>query len=376
LSAFGDFYRGKVVLVTGHTGFKGSWLSAWLVELGAKVVGFSHDPPTDPSHFAASRLGRRVVDLRGDVRDHAALQKAFDEHRPDIAFHLAAQAIVRRGFDQPRQTFETNLMGTVNVLDVARSSPSLQGLVCITSDKCYENQEWAWGYRETDRLGGHDPYSASKACAELAIAVFQDRRFQRRANPGRERAVPISSVRAGNVIGGGDWAADRLVPDVVKSLAAGKDVVIRCPQAVRPWQHVLEAVSGYLWVGALMARTSGAHTSAYNFGPEPTARGVTVEEIVRVLFAQWPGARSRLIVEPDQSGAESGLLRLDCSRAAAELGWRVAWDLEQTLRQIVRWYGQFYEDPSRDMFACTADQISEYTRGAREKGLAWAQTGV
>jgi CDP-glucose 4,6-dehydratase len=245
-------------------------------------------------------------------------------------------------------------------------------VVCITSDKCYENREWPWGYRETDKLGGHEPYSASKACAELAIAVFQDRRFQARANPERHDPVPISSTRAGNVIGGGDWALDRLIPDVVRALATNKDVVIRSPNAVRPWQHVLEPVSGYLSLGARMARAPGAHTAAYNFGPETNGRGVPVEEVVRGILARWPGSHSRLIIQADHSGAESGLLRLDCSRAEAELGWRPTWDLEQTLEQVVGWYRTFYERGAADMFGYSTRQIEQYVASAKEKKLAWA----
>ncbi len=376
MKVFNDYYRGKVVLVTGHTGFKGSWLSAWLLHLGAKVIGYALDPPTEPSHFASSRLAQRMVDIRGDVRDHERLRRTVDEYRPEVLFHLAAQALVRKSFEQPRLTFDTNVMGTVNVLDVARSSPSLRVLVCITSDKCYENREWPWGYRETDKLGGHDPYSASKACAELAISVFQDRRFQGRANSGRTNQLSISSVRAGNVIGGGDWAADRLVPDVIRSLAAGKDILIRSPDAVRPWQHVLEAVSGYLWLGAKMGTAPGSFNSSYNFGPEVSARGVKVLEVVRTILGQWPDSGSRLVVEADRSGAESGLLRLDCSRAEMELNWRTTWDLPQTLQELVRWYRRYYQNPSGDMFSCSTNQIAEYVASAKEKGLDWATADV
>jgi len=365
------FFAGKTVLVTGHTGFKGSWLAAWLVRLGARVVGYALDPPSEPSHFAAARLTDRLTDIRGDVRDLTSVRKAVADHRPDVVFHLAAQAIVRRGFSDPRLTFDTNLMGTVNVLEAVRGSPGLRAVVCITSDKCYENVEWHWGYLETDRLGGHDPYSASKACAELAIAVYQDPRFQGRINPNGP-AAPISSTRAGNVIGGGDWAADRLVPDAVRALAAGRDVVIRCPSAIRPWQHVLEAVGGYLWLGALMTREPGRYSSAYNFGPHCGTRGVTVEEVVRTILGAWPADLSRLVIESDRSGAESGLLRLDCSRAEAELGWRATWDLGETLHRIVEWYRAYYRDPGADIFALTTGQIDAYTAAAREQGLAWA----
>ena len=333
---FGDFYRDKTVLVTGHTGFKGSWLCSWLLQLGAKPIGYSLRPPSDPSNFEASRLAERMVDIRADVRDHSRLKEVFAEHRPEMVFHLAAQALVRPSFEDPPLTFDTNIMGTVNVLDVARNCPSVQAAICITSDKCYENKEWIWGYRETDDVGGHEPYGVSKACAELAIAVYQDPRFQQRANPNQSRPMPIVSTRAGNVIGGGDWATDRLIPDIARSIAAGNDVTIRCPSATRPWQHVLEAISGYLWLGAKVAEKPNDYAKNYNFGPQLTARGVPVADLVKRMLAAWEGSDSQLIVEADQSGAESGLLRLDCSLAEHDLGWVAAWDVDETVRQICR----------------------------------------
>jgi CDP-glucose 4,6-dehydratase len=368
---FGDFYRGKTVLVTGHTGFKGSWLCTWLLHLGAKPIGYALAPPSDPSNFAVSRLAGRMVDLRADVRDRAELEAAIDRYRPQLIFHLAAQALVRPSFEDPAVTFETNLMGTVNVLDVARSCPSLEAVICITSDKCYENQEWIWGYRETDKLGGHEPYGVSKACAELAIAVYQDPRFQKRANPDRQDPVPIVSTRAGNVIGGGDWATDRLVPDIVRSIAGNQDIVIRCPGATRPWQHVLEAVSGYLWLGKRLAENPRSVARSYNFGPQLTAHGVPVAQIVERMLAAWQGTQSKLVIQADQSGAESALLRLDCSRADHDLGWTAAWDVDETVRQIVDWYRAYYQDPESDMFDRSVRQIETYIQAAREKDLAW-----
>lgn len=368
---FGDFYRDKTVLVTGHTGFKGSWLSSWLIHLGARPIGYALEPPSDPSNFQASGLSGKMVDIRADVRDRERLQEAIDVHRPDMIFHLAAQALVRPAFENPALTFDTNIMGTVNVLDVARSCPSVEAVVCITSDKCYENQEWIWGYRESDKLGGHEPYGVSKACAELAIAVYQDPRFQKRANPDREKAVPIVATRAGNVIGGGDWATDRLVPDIVRSIAKNEDILIRCPQATRPWQHVLEAISGYLWLGAKIATQPDSVAKSYNFGPQLTAHGVPVSEIVQKMLAAWEGTESKLIVQPDQTGAESGLLRLDCSLADHDLGWVAAWDVDQTVLRIVDWYRTYYDQPSGDMFDHSIHQIEAYIHAAKEKDLAW-----
>lgn len=368
---FLDHYRGKTVLVTGHTGFKGSWMSLWLTRLGAEVIGYSLDPPSDPSNFEATRLASRIHHVHGDVRDADHLRKVAEEHDPDLVFHMAAQAIVLTGFDDPPETFSTNLMGTVNVCDVVLAHPSVQALVSITSDKCYENQEWVWGYRETDKLGGHDPYGASKACAELAIGVYQDARFRARKGA---RDVPISSVRAGNVIGGGDWAADRLVPDVVRAIASGEDVRIRSPGATRPWQHVLEAVSGYLWLGAKMARQGLRYQSQYNFGPALTARGVPVVDLVRWMLERWEGTDARLVADVDESGAESALLRLDVSRAEMELRWRTVWSVEEAVDRIVDWYRTYYEAGAPDMYDFSIEQIDDYVRDAEERGLAWTDS--
>lgn len=367
--AFLNFYRGKTVLVTGHTGFKGSWASIWLHDLGARVVGYSLAPPSEPSNFEAAGLASRITHVHGDLRDAEHLDRVFQQYQPDMVFHMGAQAIVLTGFQQPRETFSTNVMGTVNVCDAVQRHPSVKALVSITSDKCYENQEWVWGYRENDRLGGHDPYGASKACAELAIAVFQDARFRQRA--GRPE-TPISSVRAGNVIGGGDWAADRLIPDIVRAIAAGNDVHLRSPNATRPWQHVLEAVSGYLWLGVKMACEGHRYQSAYNFGPALSARGVPVGEIARSMLEQWGPTSAKIIVGVDHSGAESGLLRLDVSRAEAELGWHTTWSVQETVDKTAAWYRTYYTNPRPDMYDFSVQQIRGYVADARGRNLAWS----
>ncbi len=372
---FRGAYAGRTVLVTGHTGFKGAWLAHWLTHLGARVVGYALDPPSQPSCHGATRLAERIVDLRGDVRDPVALARVLSDHKPSMVFHLAAQSLVRQAYADPRGTFDTNVMGTVTVLDAACRAPGVEAVVSVTSDKCYENQEWAWGYREVDRLGGHEPYGASKACAELALAVFRDPRFQARAFAGttaRTRPLPIGAGRAGNVIGGGDWAADRLLPDIVRAIAAGRDVVIRSPRATRPWQHVLEALSGYLWLGSRLLEAPERHAESYNFGPGSTAVGVTVEDIVHRILARWPGP-SRLVVEEDRSGAEAGLLRLDCSRAESELAWRATWTVDETLERLVEWYRAFYDPAAQDLAALTTRQIDAYASRARELGIAWAR---
>lgn len=335
------------------------------------MIGYALDPPSVPNHFEAAKLSSHLQqDIRGDVRNVSSLEAVFEEHRPDIVFHLAAQSLIRRGYDEPRLTFDTNLMGTVNVLDCAQRCPSVQTVVSITSDKCYANQEWPWGYRETDQLGGYDPYSASKACAELAIAVFQNSTYQKRS-VGRQLFLPISSARAGNVVGGGDWATDRLIPDVIRALISGTDVVIRRPDATRPWQHVLEPVSGYLWLAASMVEQPSL-ASAFNFGPESTGRGVPVEQVVKAILKLWNGTQSRLVVERDHSATESTLLRLDCSRADVQLGWRPVWHLDETLEQTVSWYRRFYCDSQHDMFAFAVEQIERYAASAAAKSLRWS----
>ncbi len=366
---FHDFYRHKTVLVTGHTGFKGSWLALWLTHLGANVVGYALEPPTEPCHFTASRLEKRLTDIRGDVRDYALLERTFQIYKPDIVFHLAAQALVRRSFAEPRRTFEVNLMGTVNVLEAAARTESVRAVVSITSDKCYRNVDWEWGYRENDELGGHDAYSASKACAELAIAVYQDGRFQRSANFRDD--LCIASTRAGNVIGGGDWAQDRIVPDTIKAISTKTDIVVRNPKATRPWQHVLEPLSGYLWLGALLAQNRARYCSAWNFGPGE-GRVFTVGEVVQGLLGRWPDAVTKMVVCDDTSQAESQLLRLDCSKASHHLKWRTTWGIDRTLDAIVSWYQQFYQGGGADMWLYSIQQIEAYSQAARAQGLLWA----
>jgi len=369
--AFGGFYRNKTVLVTGHTGFKGSWLALWLERLGARVVGYALDPPSEPSNFEACRIGRRIADIRGDVRNAALLAATIREHRPDLVFHLAAQALVRRSFDAPAATFDVNLMGTVNVLEAAIRGESVRAVVSITSDKAYRNQEWPWGYRETDLLGGADPYSASKGCAELAVASYQDWTVQQKL--GRTAPLPIASTRAGNVVGGGDWARDRLIPDIARAVAAGADITIRNPEATRPWQHVLEPLSGYLWLGARLAAEGLRHAEPWNFGPNG-GDPVTVGTLVTRVLEQWAPPKTRLLLERDESGAESTLLHLDCSKAQHRLGWRLAWNVDATIDAIVAWYVAYLADPAADMTPFALQQIEQYTRDAAGQRLPWSAT--
>lgn len=364
---FGDFYEGKTVLVTGDSGFKGSWLSIWLTHLGARVVGYSHAPPTEPSNFEVCRLDDRITHVEADIRDFESLSRVFKEHRPEVVFHLAAQPLVRLSYEETRYTFDSNVMGTVNTLEAARITDSVRSIVAISSDKCYRNVGSVEGYREDDRLGGYDPYSASKACAELAIAVYRDPGFQAAASPPSD--VAIASTRAGNVIGGGDWAQDRIVPDTIRAIESNSDIVVRNPGAIRPWQHVLEPLSSYLWLGALMTKDR-KYCSSWNIGPadDPVP---TVQDVVQGILHRWRG-QTRLVIERDQTLREAQLLTLNCDKAHNEMRWRPAWRIERTLDAIVDWYQAFYSSESGDMYSFATRQIEEYRESAVEGNIAWA----
>ncbi|MEP6593237.1 MAG: CDP-glucose 4,6-dehydratase [Acidobacteriota bacterium] len=363
---FAGTYRGRRVLVTGHTGFKGSWLAAWLSELGATVAGYACGVPTTPSHFEAAALRDRLADHVGDIRDRARLGQVLDEFAPEIVFHLAAQALVRQSYADPVTTFETNAIGTLNVLECARTRPGIRAVVLITSDKAYRNVEWVWGYRETDALGGDDPYSGSKACAEL-IAHSYVRSFFPLEGP----LAAVATTRAGNVIGGGDWAADRIVPDCVRAWSAGQVVRLRHPQATRPWQHVLEPLSGYLALGARLWTRSGVEAgAAYNFGPDGTVNH-PVEALMAAMARLWPEARWER--DPGAAGAvkEAMLLKLCCDRALFELQWRPVLSFDECVRMTTEWYRDYYANPAGAP-ARTQAQIGQYTALASERGLAWA----
>lgn len=364
---FTNTYEGKKVFVTGHTGFKGSWLCAWLLALKANVTGFSSGVPTEPANFDALKLAGKIRDLRGDVRDRGALARAIRESRPDVVFHLAAQALVRQSYQNPVATFETNVLGTVNLLDACRHVDSLRAVVVITSDKCYRNEEWVWGYRENDRLGGHDPYSASKGCAELAAHSYFDSFF--------ETGPSCATVRAGNVIGGGDWSADRIVPDCFRAWSAGKPVEIRSPNATRPWQHVLEPLSGYLWLGAVLLKGDyhgfNPAGESFNFGPSADASH-SVAEVVKALTPFWSGFSSKM--DESDSGAmkECGLLKLCCDKALGRLDWKAALNFEETTRLTAEWYARFHSSKGAGMWDYTLDQIAAYADTARARGLEWS----
>ncbi|MFZ5585750.1 MAG: CDP-glucose 4,6-dehydratase [Thermodesulfobacteriota bacterium] len=358
---FGGAYAGRRVLLTGHSGFKGSWLALWLQALGAEVLGLSLDPPSDPHHLAL--LGLDLPALRLDLRDAPALERAVMDFAPQAVFHLAAQPLVRASYAQPADTFAVNLMGTVNLLQACRRVPGLRAVVVVTSDKCYENREWTWGYRENDPLGGHDPYSASKGCAELATAAYRRSFFH--AGAGGHPAL-VASVRAGNVIGGGDWGADRLVPDLARAAAAGQTALIRHPQAVRPWQHVLDPLAGYLLLAWRLIQGRAELATAFNFGPAGEGN-LSVAELAARMAAEWPAVR--FAIDPDGQGLhEAASLRLDSSLAAVRLGWRPVWDEAEAVARTAQWHRAWHEQG----LVLSAAQLKDYCRRASQLGLIWA----
>lgn len=359
-------FNGKTALVTGHTGFKGAWLTAWLKQMGAKVVGIALNPPTDPSHYAAAHLADGMSDLRIDIRDRVALEDAIVSTQPDFVFHLAAQALVRRSYDDPIETWQTNVLGTLHVLEALRQLNKPCAAVIITSDKCYDNVEWVWGYRETDAMGGPDPYSASKGAAELAIRSHIKSYF-----PKATSKVRIASARAGNVIGGGDWAADRIVPDCVKAWSADNAVELRNPHSTRPWQHVLEPLSGYLNLAMALSQRPELHGEPFNFGP-PAQQNHSVLELVQQMALHWDQVRWQNVSQSAAGPYESGLLKLNCDKVLHYLRWRAVMGFEDTVRMTAEWYRAYYQQPTQ-IAATTIAQIEAYTKIAKQQGLLWAQ---
>lgn len=351
----GQFWAGKRVFLTGHTGFKGSWLSTWLKDLGANLTGFALSPPTKPSLFEVAEVSSGMTSIIGDIRDAALLAKAVRDAKPEIVIHLAAQPIVRLSYEQPVETYSTNVMGLVHLFEAVRQSPGVRAVVNVTSDKCYENKEWVWGYRESEPMGGHDPYSSSKGCAELVTAAYRRSFF----NPDtyNEHSVALASARAGNVIGGGDWARDRLIPDIMRAIEAGQPVKIRNPNAIRPWQHVLEPLSGYLKLAQKLYEEGPAFAEGWNFGPAETdAR--PVQWIVERLTQMWGEGAPRQLDSQNNSLHEAHYLKLDCSKARSALGWKPIWDLEQALSRITEWHKSALR--GEDMYAKTLSQIRKY----------------
>lgn len=355
-----EFYKGKKVLVTGHTGFKGSWLALWLINMGAKVIGFSIDSPYKKGIYELARLKDVLIDYGGDITNLKKLKAVFETERPEMVFHLAAQAIVRESYNNPQSTFNSNLIGTVNVLECIRQTDSVKAAVMVTTDKCYKNKEWVWGYRENDELGGSDPYSASKACAELAIKSYHDSFF-------KNSKVSIASVRAGNVIGGGDWAKDRIVTDSIEALENNTPIWVRNPSATRPWQFVLEPLLGYLMVGEKLYKNNlaginiapdGISFGNFNFGPDED-HILTVKEFVELLISEWNSGSWKDIHNPNEPKKESVLLSLDCSKAKRELGWSPKLGPEETVRMTADWY-KLYKYKDTDVYKLSKEQIEEY----------------
>ncbi|NOY72911.1 MAG: CDP-glucose 4,6-dehydratase [Gammaproteobacteria bacterium] len=366
MSNLKNVFKDKVVLVTGHTGFKGSWLALWLNRLGAHVVGLSLEVPTSPANFSACGLEKILVDYRIDVRDRVRVSKVISEHRPDFVFHLAAQPLVRRSYVDPLVTFETNAMGSANILDALRYIDKPVAAVMITSDKAYDNVEWVWGYRENDRLGGKDPYSASKGMAELAIRCYVASFFSSPDCP-----VRVGVTRAGNVIGGGDWAEDRIVPDCMQAWSRGETVGIRSPEATRPWQHVLEPLGGYLSLAAVLHDNSKFHGNAYNFGP-PAHQNHSVCELIEAMKQHWENVRWQDTSESKQFH-EASLLKLNCDKALFDLNWQPTLQFEETVRMTVEWYKHYYDGDLQSMHDFTLAQIDVYMELAKTRGRAWAQ---
>lgn len=348
------FWSGKKVFLTGHTGFKGSWLSLWLQKLGAEVTGYALAPPTEQNLFKAANVAEGMHSVIADIRDRGQLISALQQCKPDIVIHMAAQPLVRLSYADPVMTYETNVMGTVNLLDAIRQIESVRAVVNVTSDKCYENKEWPWGYRENEPMGGYDPYSNSKGCAELVTAAFRNSYF----NPTHyaSHGVAVASARAGNVIGGGDWAQDRLIPDILTALSRNEAVVIRSPKAIRPWQHVLEPLSGYLCLAEKLYVQGAVFAEGWNFGPQPTD-AKPVEYIVEKLVQLW-GDEASWLLDTSVQPHEAHYLKLDCSKANAQLHWHPKWSLDTTLQKIVTWQKAYLTQSN--MQQITLSEISDY----------------
>lgn len=347
-------FKNKTVIVTGHTGFKGSWLISWLNHLEANVVGIALDPPTKISHFSVAKMSNEIKDLRLDIRDYHTLKKEILKAKPDFVFHLAAQALVRSSYNSPIETWQTNVIGTLHILEALRELDKTCIAVLITSDKCYDNVEWVWGYRENDPMGGPDPYSASKGAAELLIRSHIKSFFSQ----GKSQ-VRITSARAGNVIGGGDWASDRIVPDCVQAWSQQEEVTLRNPNSTRPWQHVLEPLGGYLTLAAALTENEKLHGESFNFGP-PSNQTQSVQELVEEMAKHWDKVRWKNTITNDNVNPyESGLLKLNCDKSLHFLKWQAALNFEQTVKLTADWYKSYYQNP-KSIADVTRDQIKKY----------------
>ena len=365
--SFRNVYENKKIAIIGNTGFKGSWLTVWLLDLGAEVYGISNNIPTESSHYKAARLSDRIQYMEADIRDAESIRRLVHQIKPDFVFHLAAQALVRRSHQEPLLTFYTNVLGTVNILEALRTLQTPCNAVLITSDKCYDNVEWVWGYRETDTLGGKDPYSASKAGAELAIRGYACSYFAEENSP-----VKVAVGRAGNVIGGGDWAMNRIVPDCMRAWSQSKEVEIRNPNATRPWQHVLEPLSGYLVLGEHLTKDRSLNGEAFNFGP-PANQDHSVRELIEVMGSYWGNTSWKDVSKKKSQAHEAGLLKLCCDKALHMLQWEPTLNFEETIRFTANWYRHFYESFGTDIFEYSCQQIQEYVASANAKGIAWTR---
>lgn len=352
-------YKGKRVLVTGHTGFKGSWLVIWLHSLGARVIGYALDPYGEKDNFVLSGIGSKIeADIRADIRDRKKLHEVFETYHPEIVFHLAAQPLVRLSYECPVETYEVNVMGTINIMEEVRKCPSTRVAVMITTDKCYENREQLWGYRENEAMGGHDPYSSSKGAAETAISSWR-RSFLNPSHVGRHGKA-LASARAGNVIGGGDWSADRIIPDCIRALEQGKPIEVRSPQSIRPWQHVLEPLSGYLTLGARMWNDPATYACGWNFGPSLDSI-VSVWDIAGMVVKNYGIGELKDTSDP-QALHEARLLALDITKAWFELGWKPRWDIETTVAKTVEWYKRYGHE---NVYELCLKQIKQYDDNKR-----------
>ena len=361
---FNGIYQDKRVLVTGHTGFKGSWLVYWLKEMGAQVIGYSLEAPTTPNHF--DLLDLDIVSIIGDIRDQHRLDETFEKYQPEIVFHLAAQSLVRLSYEEPIETYETNVLGTLKVFEACRKCDSVKAIVNITSDKAYENREWVWGYKENDAMGGYDLYSSSKGCAELLTSSYRNSYFNLQ-DYGTKHSILLASCRAGNVIGGGDWAQDRLITDIMLAIKSGNKLQIRNPNATRPWQHVLEPLSGYLLIGQKLIEGKKEFAEAWNLGPADEG-SISVEEVVRFIQQYWHKIDYEINLNDDHSH-EANLLKLDCSKAHIKLKWNSVWDSEKTFEVMTKWYKSYYESNT----VLTKENLIGFIADAKAKKLEWAE---
>lgn len=358
---FGNIYKDKTVIVTGHTGFKGSWLIYWLHKMGANVIGYSLEAPTNPNHIGLLNLD--ITSIISDIRDLEKLNQTFETYKPDIVFHLAAQPLVRLSYENPIETYETNVIGTLKVFEACRKN-NVKAIVNITSDKAYENREWIWGYRENDPLGGYDPYSSSKGCADILANSYRNSYFNPKDYKKTHNTL-LASCRAGNVIGGGDWAKDRLIPDIMISVSQGKKVNIRNPYATRPWQHVLEPLSGYLQIGQKLLEEKVEFGDAWNFGPSDEG-SITVEEVVQNVKKYWD--KIDYEINSQLTYHEANLLKLDCSKAHILLKWKDVWDSDTTFEKTVNWYKLYYEN---DKEILTKNDLESYITDAKAQSIEW-----